>query len=78
MLEHLHRASLDFSPIIRGLILRADDQLICVVEERALRRIVATGGVFVERKFLRGCGKAGHIEDVVVDERMRGGGQGVL
>ena len=28
--------------------------------------------LLVERKFLRGCGAAGHIEDVVVDERARG------
>nr|GEV91316.1 glucosamine 6-phosphate N-acetyltransferase isoform X2 [Tanacetum cinerariifolium] len=34
--------------------------------------IVATGSVFIEKKFVRSCGKAGHIEDVVVDSSARG------
>jgi glucosamine-phosphate N-acetyltransferase len=28
--------------------------------------------LLIERKFLRGCGTAGHIEDVVVDAAARG------
>ncbi|GJT13007.1 RNA-directed DNA polymerase, eukaryota, reverse transcriptase zinc-binding domain protein [Tanacetum coccineum] len=35
-------------------------------------KIVATGSVFIEKKFVRSCGKAGHIEDVVVDSSARG------
>ncbi|KAL8465874.1 hypothetical protein ACS0TY_035117 [Phlomoides rotata] len=49
-----------------------DDHLICVVEDKNSGRIVATGSVFIERKFIRNCGKVGHIEDVVVDSSVRG------
>ncbi|KAI4341967.1 hypothetical protein MLD38_026634 [Melastoma candidum] len=49
-----------------------DDHVICVIEDVASRKIVATGSIFVERKFIRGCGKVGHIEDVVVDGSTRG------
>ncbi|XP_031131844.1 glucosamine 6-phosphate N-acetyltransferase-like [Ipomoea triloba] len=49
-----------------------DDHVICVIEDVRLGKIVATGSVFVERKFIRSCGKAGHIEDVVVDSSVRG------
>ncbi|GLJ22475.1 hypothetical protein SUGI_0423190 [Cryptomeria japonica] len=49
-----------------------DDHFVCVIEDLQSARIVATGAVFVERKFLRTCGKAGHIEDVVVDSSVRG------
>lgn len=48
-----------------------DDDVICVLEDRATRRIVATGSIFVEKKFLHGCGKIGHIEDVVGDNALR-------
>lgn len=33
---------------------------------------MGTATLLLERKFLRHCGKVGHIEDVVVDERCRG------
>jgi hypothetical protein len=36
-------------------------------------RILGTAALIVERKFIHGCGKVGHIEDVVVDEKARGG-----
>uniref|UniRef100_A0A7I4F3Y1 Glucosamine 6-phosphate N-acetyltransferase n=2 Tax=Physcomitrium patens TaxID=3218 RepID=A0A7I4F3Y1_PHYPA len=35
-------------------------------------QIIATGSVLIEHKFLRNCGKVGHIEDVVVDQTVRG------
>jgi len=41
------------------------------------RRILATGCLFVERKFLRGGGKVGHVEDVVVDAAARRRGLGL-
>ncbi|CAH9071674.1 unnamed protein product [Cuscuta epithymum] len=49
-----------------------DDHVICVIEDVISGKIVATGSVFVERKFIRNCGKVGHIEDVVVDSGARG------
>ena len=52
------------------------DYRILIAEDRASHRIVATGTLFVERKFIHGCGKVGHIEDVVVDASCRGQGVG--
>ncbi|KAK4396520.1 Glucosamine 6-phosphate N-acetyltransferase [Sesamum angolense] len=49
-----------------------DDHLICVIEDNNSGKIVATGSVFIEKKFIRNCGKVGHIEDVVVDSGVRG------
>ncbi|CAA0818836.1 Glucosamine 6-phosphate N-acetyltransferase [Striga hermonthica] len=49
-----------------------DDHIICVVEDCSSSKIVGTGSVFVEKKFIRNCGKVGHIEDVVVDSGVRG------
>ncbi|KAF3785813.1 Glucosamine 6-phosphate N-acetyltransferase [Nymphaea thermarum] len=49
-----------------------DDHVVCIVEDTEQGRLVATGSIFVERKFVRDCGKVGHIEDVVVDSATRG------
>ncbi|CAG7848922.1 SubName: Full=Related to glucosamine 6-phosphate n-acetyltransferase {ECO:0000313/EMBL:CCA68354.1} [Serendipita indica DSM 11827] len=35
-------------------------------------KVVATGSVFIERKFLRGLGSVGHIEDIAVSKDMQG------
>ncbi|KZT70573.1 acyl-CoA N-acyltransferase [Daedalea quercina L-15889] len=43
-----------------------------VIVDKALDRIVAVGTVFVERKFLRGLGSVGHIEDIAVDKSQQG------
>ena len=45
---------------------------ILVVVARDTDRIVASGGVFIERKFLRGLGRVGHIEDIAVSREMQG------
>ena len=45
---------------------------IFVVEETKEKKIVATATLLLEKKFIRGCGVAGHVEDVVVDEGVRG------
>ncbi len=39
-------------------------------------RVVACGTLLVEQKFIHGGGKAGHIEDVVVEQCFRGLGIG--
>ncbi|KAI1798199.1 hypothetical protein LXA43DRAFT_876032 [Ganoderma leucocontextum] len=43
-----------------------------VIVDKASDRIVAVGTVFVERKFLRGLGAVGHIEDIAVDKSQQG------
>ena len=43
-----------------------------VIVDKASDRIVAVGTTFVERKFLRGLGCVGHIEDIAVDKSQQG------
>ncbi|KAH9829879.1 acyl-CoA N-acyltransferase [Rhodofomes roseus] len=43
-----------------------------VIVDKASDRIVAVGTLFVERKFLRGLGSVGHIEDIAVDKSQQG------
>ncbi len=60
----------------------AEMYFVCVIEEEATRRIVASGTLVVEQKFIRQCGKVqplfdclrkvGHIEDIVVHDSQRG------
>lgn len=44
---------------------------VVIVEDQS-DRLVGHATVFLERKFLRGAGTVGHIEDVVVDPSMQG------
>jgi glucosamine-phosphate N-acetyltransferase len=43
-----------------------------VIVNKETDRIVGAGAVFVERKFLRGLGSVGHIEDIAVDAQQQG------
>ncbi|OAX41939.1 acyl-CoA N-acyltransferase [Rhizopogon vinicolor AM-OR11-026] len=43
-----------------------------VILDKASDKIVAVGTAFIERKFLRGLGSVGHIEDVAVDKSQQG------
>ncbi|KAH7108276.1 acyl-CoA N-acyltransferase [Auriculariales sp. MPI-PUGE-AT-0066] len=43
-----------------------------VIVDRPTDRIVGTGCVFMERKFLRGLGLVGHIEDIAVAKDQQG------
>lgn len=43
-----------------------------VIVDNVSDRIVAIGTVFIERKFLRGFGSVGHIEDIAVDKSQQG------
>ncbi|RHZ54166.1 hypothetical protein Glove_429g38 [Diversispora epigaea] len=45
---------------------------IVVIENEKDKKVVAVGTLLVELKFLRNCGKAGHIEDIVVHDSQRG------
>ncbi|KAJ4817729.1 hypothetical protein LUZ62_030295 [Rhynchospora pubera] len=49
-----------------------DSHYICVVEDPTTERIIGTGSVFIEKKFIRGGSKVGHVEDVVVAKSARG------
>jgi len=43
-----------------------------VIVDKASDKIVGVGCVFIERKFLRGLGSVGHIEDIAVDKSQQG------
>ncbi|KAJ3810298.1 acyl-CoA N-acyltransferase [Lentinula lateritia] len=43
-----------------------------VIVSKQTDRIVGVGCVFIERKFLRGLGSVGHIEDIAVDKSQQG------
>jgi len=46
--------------------------LIVVIEEAATGRLVASGTIAIELKFVHSCGQVGHIEDIVCDAEYRG------
>lgn len=48
------------------------DYYIAVIEDEENHKLAASATVFLEYKFIRGCGKTAHIEDVVVDKEYRG------
>lgn len=62
----------EYEERFRELSSQGDDHVICVIEDNHSGKIIGTGSVFIEKKFLRNCGKVGHIEDVVVDTNARG------
>ena len=43
-----------------------------VIVSKADDKVVGTGTVFMEKKFLRGLGTVGHIEDIAVDKNQQG------
>ncbi|KAI9033306.1 glucosamine 6-phosphate N-acetyltransferase [Hyaloraphidium curvatum] len=49
-----------------------------IIEEIASRRVVGAGSLLLDGKFVHGCSKVGHIEDVVVDGSMRGKNLGTI
>lgn len=51
---------------------------VLVIEDTRRRVLVASATLLVESKFIRSCGRVGHIEDVVVDAACRGMGLGAL
>lgn len=50
--------------------------VVVVIEDVECGQIVATATLFIEPKFIHNLGLVGHIEDVVVDEKLRGLGLG--
>lgn len=59
-----------------SLVTRSGNYRIVVAYDPGEDRIIGTGTLFVEQKFIRGCARKGHIEDVVVLEEKRGLGIG--
>jgi len=61
-----------FAERVQYLQRLGDDHYVAVIEDMETSHIVATGSILIEHKFVRSCGKVGHIEDVVVDHSVRG------
>lgn len=59
-----------FMERLHQLRLRGDKVL--VIEDKETGKVVASGTLILEYKFIHDCGVAGHIEDVVVDASYRG------
>lgn len=60
-----------FAEIFKELQARASTFTL-VIEDTKNAKIVGAGTLLVEQKFIRSCGKAGHIEDIVVHDSQRG------
>lgn len=59
-----------------NLLKNKEDYHIYVIVDKEENKVVAAGTLFIEYKFLRGCVKKAHIEDIVVDKNIRGCGLG--
>ncbi|CAB3409667.1 unnamed protein product [Caenorhabditis bovis] len=57
---------------------KANSYYIVVIEDIELSQIIATATLLIEFKFIHGAGTRGRIEDVVVDQKMRGQKLGAL
>ena len=53
-----------------------DSYFVIVIEEVDSGKLAAAGTLLVEQKFIRNCGKVGHIEDIVVSPNFQGCGLG--
>ena len=51
-----------------------EDHVIVVIEHN--KKIVGSGTIIIEHKLIRGYGKVGHIEDIVIDKDFRNYGLG--
>jgi glucosamine-phosphate N-acetyltransferase len=52
--------------------LEETDMSVYVIRNISSDKVVATGSMYIEKKFIHSLGKVGHIEDVVVDKEYRG------
>ena len=59
-------------------ILEANQANYIAVIQDAQGALVGTGTVMIQQKFIRGGGKVGFIEDIVVSDKARGTGLGKL
>lgn len=49
---------------------------IYVIHDKESNKIIGTGTLLIEDKIIHSCGKVGHVEDIVVDNKFRGSGLG--
>lgn len=61
-----------------NLLKNKKDYFVRVVEDKENNKIIGSGTLFLEYKFIRGCSIKGHIEDIVVSKNKRGCGIGKL
>ena len=54
------------------------DSFVRVIEDKMANKVVATGTIYIEYKFIHQVGKVGHIEDLVVDSDYRNKGLGSM
>ena len=66
-----------FADQVKVLQAKGEDYNVLVIEDQTGSRVLATGTLLVEHKFIHACGKVGHIEDVVVLPEARGQGLGL-
>eukprot|EP01098_Paradermamoeba_levis_P009516 TRINITY_DN3975_c0_g1_i2.p1 TRINITY_DN3975_c0_g1~~TRINITY_DN3975_c0_g1_i2.p1 ORF type:complete len:181 (-),score=62.08 TRINITY_DN3975_c0_g1_i2:360-902(-) len=52
--------------------LHNDTYFVIVIEDTKKQKLIGSGTVAIEKKFIRNCGQTGHIEDIVVDKTYRG------
>ncbi len=45
---------------------------IVIIEDTVKGKVIGSGTVFVEKKFIHNCANVGHIEDIVVNSEYRG------
>ena len=64
----------DWARMLAGAVAR--EHHILVAEDSSDGALLATASLIVEHKLARGCGRVGHVEDVVTDARARGRGLG--
>ncbi|MCL7046105.1 hypothetical protein MKW94_006945 [Papaver nudicaule] len=62
----------EFKERFEEISMNGENHMIYVIEDEEKKKIIASGCLFIEKKFLRNCGKVGHIEDIVVDSEARG------
>lgn len=51
---------------------RSDMYKIIVIFDKKKNKVIGSGSLIIELKFIRQLGKVGHIEDIVVSEGYRG------
>ena len=51
---------------------RSDIYKVIVIVDKVKNVVIGSGSLMIEQKFIRTCGKASHIEDIVVKKEYRG------